>query len=69
MRAGALALVGAGVVGLAVNDTGIIITALVLVYLGPYLALSAIDTSRRREAVAAGEAAAPVPAALGTPST
>ncbi|MBV9283690.1 MAG: hypothetical protein JO176_03690 [Acidimicrobiia bacterium] len=69
MRVGALALVGAGVVGLAVNDTGIIITALVLVYLGPYLALSAIDTSRRREAVAAGETAAPVPAALGTPST
>ncbi|MBV9284245.1 MAG: hypothetical protein JO176_06500 [Acidimicrobiia bacterium] len=33
--------------GLLVNDTGIIITSLVLVYLGPYLALLALDATSR----------------------
>ncbi|MBV9040861.1 MAG: hypothetical protein JOZ68_07640 [Acidimicrobiia bacterium] len=47
LRVGALALVGAGVLGLLVNDTGIIITSLVLVYLGPYLALLALDATSR----------------------
>jgi hypothetical protein len=51
VRTGALALVGAGVLGLVVNDTGIIITALVLLYLGPYLALLALDASNRPEGV------------------
>ena len=47
LRVGALALVGAGMLGLLVNDTGIIITSLVLVYLGPYLALLALDATSR----------------------
>jgi hypothetical protein len=64
-RIGALALVGAGVLGLLVNDTGIIITALVLVYLGPYLALLALDASNRTEGVTVATGEAP-PAVLAT---
>jgi phosphatidylserine synthase len=64
-RIGALALVGAGVLGLLVNDTGIIITALVLVYLGPYLALLALDASNRTEGVTVATGEGP-PAVLAT---
>ncbi|MBV9411757.1 MAG: hypothetical protein JO148_09175, partial [Acidimicrobiia bacterium] len=53
LRVGALALVGAGVLGLLVNDTGIIITSLVLVYLGPFLGLLALDAADRRQDVSA----------------
>jgi hypothetical protein len=42
LRAGLLALVGAGVLGWLVNDSGVIITALVFVYVGPYLTLLAL---------------------------
>lgn len=42
LRAGLLALVGAGVLGWLVNDTGVVITALVFGYIGPYLMLPAL---------------------------
>lgn len=42
LRAGLLALVAAGVLGWLVNDTGVVITALVFGYIGPYLTLLAL---------------------------
>jgi hypothetical protein len=48
IRTGALAALGGGVLGLVLNDTGIIITAVVLLYLGPYLTLLALDTVGRQ---------------------
>jgi hypothetical protein len=57
VRTGALALLGAGVLGLLLNDTGIIITALVLVYLGPYLTLLALDAKDSPPGLAAPSAA------------
>ncbi|MBV8304663.1 MAG: hypothetical protein JOZ04_10670 [Acidimicrobiia bacterium] len=52
VRVGALAALAAAVLGLVFNDTGIIITALVLVYLGPYLTLLALGASTPRPAAA-----------------
>jgi hypothetical protein len=41
-RIGVYAAVGAGLLGFAVNDSGIVITALVLVFVGPFLTLIAL---------------------------
>lgn len=43
LRAGLLGTLGAGVLGYAVNDSGVVVAALVLVYLGPFLTLIALD--------------------------
>ncbi|MBV8161568.1 MAG: hypothetical protein JO265_11655 [Acidimicrobiia bacterium] len=58
VRTGALAALGAGVLGLFLNDTGIIITALVLLYLGPYLTLLALGAKAATAAPPAHDAAA-----------
>ncbi|HEX7167986.1 MAG TPA: hypothetical protein VF230_13495, partial [Acidimicrobiales bacterium] len=42
LRAGVVAAVAAGLVGYAVNDSGVVVTALVFVYLGPFLVLLAL---------------------------
>jgi hypothetical protein len=41
-----IAALGAGMLGFAVNDSGVVITALVYLYLGPYLALLALNAQR-----------------------
>ncbi|MBV8982166.1 MAG: hypothetical protein JO086_14780, partial [Acidimicrobiia bacterium] len=43
LRIGVIAALGAGLLGFAVNDSGVVITALVYLYLGPYLTLLALD--------------------------
>ena len=43
LRAGVAGTVAAGVLGYAVNDSGVVVAALVLVYLGPLLSLVALD--------------------------
>jgi hypothetical protein len=51
LRAGVIGVLAAGVAGWLVNDSGIVVTALALVYLGPYLTLLALE--RRPEPVEA----------------
>jgi hypothetical protein len=46
LRIGVIAALGAGLLGFAVNDSGVVITALVYLYLGPYLTLLALDAQR-----------------------
>lgn len=46
LRAGVVGTLVAGVLGWAVNDSGIVVTALVYVYLGPFLTLLALGASR-----------------------
>ena len=48
LRTGVLAAVAAGVLGFAVNDSGVVVTALVLVLVGPLLAILALGGDRRR---------------------
>jgi hypothetical protein len=42
VRAGVLAAVAAGLIGMAVNDSGVIVVAMVLVAVGPVLAFLAL---------------------------
>jgi hypothetical protein len=44
LRIGMIAALGAGLLGFAMNDSGVVITALVYLYLGPYLTLLALDS-------------------------
>ena len=46
LRIGVIAALGAGLLGFAVNDSGVVVTALVYLYLGPYLTLLALDAQR-----------------------
>jgi hypothetical protein len=46
LRIGAYAALAAGLLGFAVNDSGVVVTALVFVYLGPYLTLLALHADR-----------------------
>jgi hypothetical protein len=48
LRAGVIGVLAAGVVGWLVNDSGIVVTALVFVYLGAYLTLLAIEDRSAR---------------------
>lgn len=41
-RVGVIATISAGLLGFAVNDSGVVVTALVFVYLGPFLTLIAL---------------------------
>ena len=43
LRIGVIAALGAGLLGFAVNDSGVVVTALVYLYLGPCLTLLALD--------------------------
>jgi hypothetical protein len=45
-RIGVVAVIAAGLIGFAVNDSGVVVTALVAVYLGPYITLLALDADR-----------------------
>jgi hypothetical protein len=45
-RTGVVAAIAAGLVGFAVNDSGVVVTALVAVFIGPYLTLLALDADR-----------------------
>ena len=42
LRAGVVGTLGAGLLGYAVNDSGVVVTALVFVYLGPFLTMLAL---------------------------
>ncbi|MDP8992932.1 MAG: hypothetical protein M3N31_07790, partial [Actinomycetota bacterium] len=46
LRAGAVGMLAAGLLGCAVNDSGVVVTALVFVYIGPFLTLLAVDAGR-----------------------
>ncbi|HVF14732.1 MAG TPA: glycosyltransferase, partial [Acidimicrobiales bacterium] len=46
-RIGAVAAVAAGILGCVVNDSGIVVTAVVLVFVAPFLTLLALDQRRR----------------------
>ena len=46
LRVGVIAALGAGLLGFAVNDSGVVVTALVYLYLGPYLTLLALEGQR-----------------------
>ncbi len=46
LRAGVVGTLFAGIVGWLVNDSGVVVSALVFVYLGPYLTLLAVDRDR-----------------------
>lgn len=48
LRTGAVATLAAGLLGFAVNDSGVVVTALVFVYLGPYLGLLALQSENGR---------------------
>ena len=43
LRAGVAGTLAAGLLGYAVNDSGVVVAALILVYLGPFLTLVALD--------------------------
>ena len=46
LRAAAVGMLAAGVLGNVVNDSGVVVTALVFVYLGPLLTLLALDAEQ-----------------------
>jgi hypothetical protein len=46
LRAGVVGTLGAGVLGWLVNDSGVVVTALMFVYVGPYLTLLALERER-----------------------
>jgi hypothetical protein len=46
LRAGAVAMLAAGLLGCAVNDSGVVVTAVVFVYIGPFLTLLALEKER-----------------------
>lgn len=43
LRAGVTGTVAAGILGYAVNDSGVVVAALIFVYLGPFLTIVALD--------------------------
>lgn len=53
VRAGVVGALAAGLVGYAVNDSGVVVTAVVFVYLGPFLTMLALARERDVEAVPA----------------
>lgn len=53
LRAAALGVLAVGILGNVVNDSGIVVTAVVFVYLGPLLTLVALDRERRNAVEAA----------------
>ena len=59
LRAGAVGALTAGLLGFAVNDSGVIVTALVFVYIGPFLTLLALNHERGGPVLHESHAAAP----------
>lgn len=53
VRAGVVGALAAGLLGYAVNDSGVVVTAVVFVYLGPFLTMLALARERDVEAVPA----------------
>ncbi|HVF32671.1 MAG TPA: glycosyltransferase [Acidimicrobiales bacterium] len=49
LRAGVVGTLAAGLVGYAVNDSGVVVTAVVFVYLGPFLTLLALEREHHGE--------------------
>ena len=62
LRAGAVAVLAAGFLGNVTNDSGVVVTALVFVYIGPFLTLLALE-GEQGEAVLLEPRASPRPAA------
>ena len=62
-RVGFAATIAIGLLGFALNDSGVVVTAIVAVYLGPYLTLLALDDPRAKvaeyRATDAGQASPP----------
>src|SRR5205823_3724252 len=58
-RIGAIGALAAGLLGFAVNDSGVVVTALVFVYLGPYLTLLALHGDRGEPVLFAARAPSP----------
>ena len=58
LRAGAVATLAAGVIGNVLNDSGVVVTALVFVYVGPFLTLLALDGERPAPAIREPDVAA-----------
>jgi hypothetical protein len=52
LRAGVVGALAAGLLGYAVNDSGVVVTAVVFVYLGPFLTMLALAREREPDAVA-----------------
>ena len=50
VRAGVVGALAAGLLGYAVNDSGVVVTAVVFVYLGPFLTMLALNREREVEA-------------------
>ena len=50
VRAGVVGALAAGLLGYAVNDSGVVVTAVVFVYLGPFLTMLALAREREVEA-------------------
>jgi hypothetical protein len=46
LRAGAVGALATALLGFATNDSGVVVTALVFVYIGPYLTLLALEQER-----------------------
>jgi hypothetical protein len=46
LRIGVVGTIAAGLVGWLVNDSGVVVSALVFVYIGPYLTLLALDAAQ-----------------------
>ena len=53
LRVGLQAALAAGLLGFAVNDSGVVVTALVLTYVGPFLAVLALTGERSAPSVSA----------------
>jgi hypothetical protein len=60
-RIAAVGALAAGLVGFATNDSGVIVTALVLVYLGPFLTLLALEVERGGPVLSDPAVAEPLP--------
>ncbi len=60
-RVGVLGALAAGLLGFAVNDSGVVVTAIVFVYLGPYLTLLALRADEGEPVLVAARPATRTP--------
>ncbi len=67
LRAGVVGAIAAGVLGWLVNDSGVVVTALVFVFLGPYLTLMALDARLGQAELLAPTADPPRPRPVDAP--
>ena len=59
LRVGVIAALAAGLLGFALNDSGVVVTALVFVYIGPFLTLLALHAERGEPVLLSPLAGAP----------